>query len=60
MTAIQGILNAGVAAQSAALALDNTNLLGKKVTSKKLVKQGVKNIVGISLIQTQSKIIGGL
>ena len=57
---IKGILHAGTAAQSAALALDNVKLMKKKVTPKRLVRQGVTNIVGVSLIQAQSKIINDI
>lgn len=58
---VTGILNAGLAAQSAALAVDNLGLIKKKkISSKDFLKQGVKNIVGISLIRSQGNIIQSL
>jgi hypothetical protein len=54
---IKSILNAGVAAQAASLAISN---VPKKRKKKSLVKQGIGNIVGISLIQAESQMIGGI
>jgi len=44
--------------QAAALAQDNAKMLKKK--KKNLMKQGVKNIVGVNLIKIQSDMIAGL
>lgn len=57
---VKGILNAGVAAQSATLAVHNLKGLKKKQTPKSIIKKGVTNLVGIPLIQAQSKIIGAI
>jgi hypothetical protein len=47
--------------QSAALLGDNMNFYNKKKKkSNDFVKQGVKNIFGVSLIKAQADIIGGL
>lgn len=51
------ILGLALVGQSASLLGDNYKNLKKKKPS--LIKQGVKNIVGISLIKTQADIIGG-
>ncbi len=60
MTAIQDILRSGVAIQAGALAVSNLDLLKKKKESqtKRLLKAGVRNIVGIPILQTQSQLIG--
>jgi len=61
MIDVKPILNVGVAAQSAALLGENVRLAKKKkVTTKDMVSTGMKNIVGVPLLQAQSKIIGGL
>ncbi len=58
---VKPILQAGVAAQAAALALQNVRLFKKgKPSAKRLVKAGVTNIVGISLLRTQSQLIGSI
>jgi hypothetical protein len=69
------ILRAGLAAQSATLALSNLEGMNKPINfSKKkklkrpvksgkpagIVKKGVTNIVGISLIRAQAGLISGL
>lgn len=60
---IKPLLRVGLAAQSAALAVENIKLLRKqknKDNSKRLIKTGVTNIVGISLIRAQGGLIEGL
>ena len=59
---VKPILNAGLAAQSAALAGSNLKLIKKKkkVGTKGIVKAGVTNIAGIELIRLQGGLIGGL
>lgn len=54
MIDVKPILNTGLAIQSSALAMDNLKAVKKK---KSLVKTGVKNIIGISLIREQGKLI---
>jgi len=44
--------------QAASLAKENAKMLKKK--KPKLVKQGVKNIVGVNLIKTQADLVAGL
>ena len=48
--------------QATALAMDNVKFmdLKKKSSTKKVVKQGVKNLVGISLLKPTAKIINDL
>ena len=61
MVDVKGIMNAGVALQSTALLGENLRLAKKKkIKTGDIVSTGMKNIVGVSLIQSQSKIIGGL
>jgi hypothetical protein len=56
MTVIKDILSAGLVVQSANLALSN---LPRKKRKKGLLGQGVDNLVGTSLIQTQANFLGG-
>jgi len=61
MTAVQDIMHVGVTAQAGALAGENIRLLKKKeITTKDMVSTGMKNIIGVRLIQLQSQVIGGL
>ena len=56
---VKPILRAGVAAQAATLALQNVRVLkNKKPSSRRLLKAGVTNIVGIPLLRIQSQLIG--
>ena len=58
---IKPILNAAIAAESAALAGENIKVLKKKkITTKDMLKMGMTNTVGISLIKAQADIVGGL
>ena len=54
------ILNTIPLAQSSALAMDNYLKVSKKMTAKDMVGQGVKNIVGVSLIGTTADIIDSI
>lgn len=56
MTVTKNILNVGLAAQAANLALSNI----RRKKKKNIVRTGIDNIVGTSLIQTQSQFLGGL
>lgn len=61
MTPVKSILNVGLAAQSLALVGENVKLVKKKkVKTKDIVKTGVTNIVGISLLRSQAGIIQSL
>ena len=61
MTQVKSILNLGLAAQSLALVGENVKLVKKKkVKTKDIVKTGVTNIVGISLLRSQAGIIQSL
>ncbi len=61
MTPVKSILNLGLAAQSLALVGENVKLVKKKkVKTKDIVKTGVTNIVGISLLRSQAGIIQSL
>jgi hypothetical protein len=55
---IKNILRAGTAIQAAGLLGENIKATRRK--KKRLVKLAVTNIVGISLLKTQSQLIGGL
>lgn len=58
---VKPILGVGLAAQSAALALKNVELLKKKKKkAEDFLKTGVINIAGISILGTQASIIKGL
>lgn len=58
---IKPILNAGVAAQAASLSFYNLKSMNKRWMYQKprseLIKKGMGNIIGVSLIQTQSQLI---
>lgn len=58
MTTTKDILNAGLAAQTASLALSNLSKRKKKKFS--IVGQGVNNIIGTTMLQEQAKFIGGM
>lgn len=61
MTTVQEILRSGIAIQAAGLSGENMKLLKKKkITSKRLVKTGIKNIVGIEMLKLQSQVVGGM
>ena len=55
VTGTKALLDVARTAQAVALANENLKLTKKKkVTTKKIVGTGVKNIVGISLIKSQA------
>jgi hypothetical protein len=55
------LLELATTMQSASLLGDNMNFYNKKKKkSNDFVKQGVKNIFGVSLIKAQADIIGGM
>lgn len=59
--AIKAIMNIVPITMAATLVGENVKVAKKKkITSKDLVKLGVTNIIGTSLIQTQSKLISNL
>lgn len=66
MSAIKSLIDAGLAAQSAALLGENYKVAKhslnskKKTTTKKIINLGVKNIVGINLLKVQAELAGGL
>lgn len=55
--AVKGLLDTSLAVQSGALLAENIRATKAK---KNLAKLGVTNIVGISLLREQGKIIGSL
>ena len=57
MTVTKDILNAGLAAQAANLALSN---VPRRKRKRSLVIQARDNLFGISFIQAESQMIGGL
>lgn len=57
MTATKDILNAGLAAQAASLALSNIKRKRKK---RHFLGQAMDNIVGTAMIKEQASFIGGL
>ena len=57
MTVTKDILNVGLAAQAANLALSN---VPRRKRKRSIVKTGINNIVGTSLIQTQAQFLGGI
>jgi len=57
MTAVKSLIDLSLASQSFSLARQN---LKKSKGSKGIIKKGITNIVGISLIKTQGKLTSGL
>ena len=55
MTVTKDILNAGLAAQSAGLALSNL----KKRKKRRVIGQGVTNLLGVSMLKAEADIFGG-
>lgn len=71
MSAIKSLIDAGIAAQSAALLGENYKVAkhslgskkikaGSSADMKKIVGLGLKNIVGISLLRSQAQLTEGL
>ena len=61
MVDIKSILQSATAVESLALLNDNVKFASKKKkTSGGFTKQGLKNIVGSSMLQSQSKLIGDI
>lgn len=71
MSAIKSLIDAGIAAQSAALLGENYKVAKHSLATKKikanhkaetknLLNLGIKNIVGIELLKTQAQLAGGL
>jgi hypothetical protein len=61
MVDVKPILNAGLAAQSAALASDSFSLLRKKKKrASDFLGTGVRSMVGTSLLKSQAELIGGM
>lgn len=60
MIDVKPILRAGVAVQAASLATSNLKLIKGKPSTKKMLKAGTTNLVGIPLLQAQSQMIGTL
>lgn len=69
MSAIKSLIDAGIAAQSAALLAENYKAVKPSFNSKKIkardgarniIGLGVKNIIGINLLKAQADIAGGL
>ena len=71
MSATKSLIDAALTAQSAALLGENYKVAkhslatkkikaGKTADTKKLLKLGVTNIVGINLLKTQAELAGGL
>jgi len=57
----QGIAKIIPTIQAVALAADNVALVKKKnITTKDMLAQSAKNIVGVSIIQSTAKITGSL
>lgn len=57
MTVTKDILNAGLAAQAASLALSNLSKK-KKLKTSNVVRQGFNNIIGTAMIKEQADFIG--
>lgn len=67
VTAVKALIDAGIAAQSVALLGENVRVATQSFNknksgsgTKKLVGLGVTNIVGISLLRSQSQLAQGL